>query len=176
MASSFVLRAAVLAAYAGAAVSSLGILFIVLFYVGFLAHVHVLLILGPLNDLCILVQYALAVPLAIAFHRLLHAHSPRQSLNLFILGLAGMVCVVLFQALLLLGAMPFRVQLPLASGSILVIGAWLLITGVWARHVGTLRASTTLLVGAALYFGYPFWAYRVAQQLSARGSDADLAA
>ena len=87
-----------------------------------------------------------------------------------------MVCVVLFQSLLLLGAMPFRVQMPLASVSILVIGAWLLTTGVWARRAGTLRASTMLLILAALYFGYPFWAYRVAQQLSAPGADANVAA
>jgi hypothetical protein len=169
-------RVAALAAYAGAVASGVGVIFLLLLYIGLLAHVQVLVIFGPLNDVCVLVQYALGVPVAIAFHRILRRHSRWHSLSLLILGLAGMIGIALLQALLLVGAISFRIQLPLATAAVFTVGAWVLGVSLWARRVAALPARTGLLVAAALYFGYPIWAYRVAQHLRARGAGVDVAA
>ena len=51
-------------AYAGAVVSTLGIVFLVALYVGLFTGTESLLIFGPLNDIFVLIQYALALPVA----------------------------------------------------------------------------------------------------------------
>lgn len=79
--------------------------------------------------------------------------------------MTGALGAVVFQALLLAGVIPFREQLAYAAASVLLVGVWILI----ASHIGRRSSgggpSLRLSILAALYFGYPIWAYRVARQL-----------
>ncbi len=156
------------AAHASAIVSAIGVVFLVLLYVGLFTRAKWLLIFGPLNDVCVLAQYALALPLVLALHRLLTRQSPRLGLVAVIVGVAGIVGVVVFQSLLLAGLMSFRAQVPYASASILLIGVWIVIASLLGRQSGDMHASVALIVLAFVYFGYPVWAYKASQQLLSR--------
>ncbi len=158
-------RAAGWSAYVSAVVSAFGIVFLVLLYVGFFAGAEGLLRFGPLNDICGLIQYALALPIAVAFHRILRAQSPGLRLVAMLIGVIGIVGFVVFQSLLITGVMPFSEQIAYASASGLTIGVWIVITGLLARRSGRLHISVAVIILGALCFGYPLWAYRVGQQL-----------
>lgn len=153
------------AAYGSAVVAAIGVLFLLLMYAGFITSAKRLLIFGPFNDVCVLLQYALALPLVLAFHRLPVRVSPGLRIVALIVGLSGMLGAIVFQALLLAGLMSFQEQFVYATVSVLLVGVWILIAGLVARRNSLGGMTVRLSVFAALYFGYPFWAYRVAQQL-----------
>ena len=150
------------AAYASALVSAVGVLFLVLLYTGLLTPAKGLLIFGPLNDACVILQYALALPAIFALHRLPARKAPGLRMLALASGLAGALGAIVFQALLLANIMPFREQIAYASGSVLLVGVWILITDLVVRR----NSLGSLTVLAALYFGYPLWVYRVAKQLA----------
>ena len=152
-------------ALASAIVASVGVVCLVLLYIGLLTPVRTLRIFGPLNDLCVLVQYALALPTVLALHRVLRTDAPLSSLGAVITAIVGILGVVVFQALLLLGLMSFRAQVAWASASVLLVGCWIVMTWVTGRRRGVVPASAILTFAAALYFGYPLWIYSVGQRL-----------
>ena len=158
-------RAAAWGASLGAVVSAFGIVCLGLLYVGFLPHAEGLRRFGPLNDICIVVQYILALPIVVAFHRMLRPHSPRLRLIAMLIALVGIVGVVVFQSLLLTGVMPFLEQVAYASASLLMVGVWIVIIGFVGRRAGLLSISVATIILGALYIGYPLWAYRVGQRL-----------
>ena len=153
------------AAYGSAVVSAVGVLFLLLMYAGFLLPAKGLLVFGPLNDACVLLQYLLALPLVFAFHRLPVQVSPRLRIVALTIGLSGILGAVVLQALLLVGLLSFREQIAYASLSVLLVGVWILLTGLLALGSSLGGMTVRLRILAALYFGYPFWAYRVGQQL-----------
>lgn len=157
-----------LAAQLSAAVAAVGILFLILMYVGLATRTRQLLVFGPLNDVCVLVQYALALPVVGALDRRLTALAAPQRRWLLALGLLGCGAAVVLQGLLLLGIMSFREQVGYASAAVLLAGVWTALAGLAARRHKVLDVNTRLLVGSALYFGYPLWAFRVSQQLRTR--------
>jgi hypothetical protein len=144
-------------ALASALVGSVGIVCLVLLYVGLLAPAKKLLIFGPLNDICVLVQYALALPTVLALHRVLRTEAPKASLCAMIAATVGIAGVVVFQGLLLLGLMSFRAQVGGASASVLLVGCWIVMTWAIGRRRGVVPTSPILTLVAALYFGYPVW-------------------
>lgn len=152
-------------AFLSAIVAAVGIVFLLLLYVGFFTGSEGLLRFGPLNDFCIIVQYLLALPIVVAFHRILSPQSPRIAILASLIASVGIVGVVIFQYLLIAGAMTFEEQVGYASASLLVIGVWILITSTVARRDGLLNINLGVAVVGALYLGYPFWAYRVGQRL-----------
>jgi len=152
-------------AYMGAVVSAFGIAFLVLLYVGFFTGAEGLLKFGPLNDICIIIQYVLALPIVVAFHRLLSPQSPRLSLFAMLVAQVGILGVVVFQSLLITGVMTFLEQVAYASTSMLIVGVWIAITGFLGRRLGLLNISVGPIILGALYVGYPLWAYRVGQRL-----------
>ena len=158
------------AAYGSAAVSALGVVCIVLLYVGLLTGARALLVFGPINDVCVAIQYALAVPLVIAVQRLTRLQSPRLSVFAACLGALGITGVLVFQALFLAGLMTFSRQIPFASASVLTIGASIVLAGAMGRRGNGMASGVTVDILAALYFGYPVWAYRMGQQLRARAT------
>jgi len=137
-------------------------------YVGFLTPVKVLVVFGPLNDVCVLAQYALALPVVVALDRHLSASRSRRAVLLAI-GLTGCVGAVVFQALLLFGIMSFRQQVGYASAAVLLAGSWTAFVSIEARRSGFV-ASSPLLVASALYFGYPLWALRMSRWLRTQAS------
>ena len=161
-------RVAGWSAYVSSIVSAIGIAFLLLLYAGFFANVEPLLVFGPLNDVMVIVQYILALPVVVSLHRILRPRSPGLSLLAMVAALVGTGGVVMFQLLLLAGTMSFSEQVGYVSTFLLVLGAWIVITSLLGRRSGLLRLSVPAIILGALYLGYPLWAYRVGQQLLAR--------
>jgi hypothetical protein len=161
-------RAAGWSASISAVVSAFGVLFLVLLYIGFLPGLESLQVFGPINDVCVLIQYALAVPVVMALYRILRDRSPLLCLLASVIGIVGIVGVVVFQLFLLTGVMTFSEQVGYASTSILLIGVWIVIAGMIGRKSGVLPYSLPLLILAFFYFGFPIWAYRTGKQLLSR--------
>ena len=158
-------RAAGRSALVSSAVSAIGVVSLVLLYVGFIANVESLLIFGPINDALIIVQYALALPVAVAMHRILKPRSPKPSLVGMLVAFVGIGGVIVFQLLLLTGVMSFSEQIVYASTFLLVIGVWIVITGFVGRGSGGFGFSIPTIVLGASYLGYPLWIYRVGRYL-----------
>lgn len=168
---STLVRAAGWSAYVSSAVSALGVAFLLLLYLGFLANLESLLVFGPLNDLLVIVQYLLALPVAVALYQILKAQSAGMSLVAVLAAFVGIVGVVVFTSLLIAGVMTFSEQVGYVSAFLLVVGVWIVITGLLGRR-GKLRLSIPAIILGALYVGFPLWAYRVGQQLLASGGAA----
>jgi hypothetical protein len=132
---------------------------------------------GTPNDVCVLVQYALAVPIAVALHRHNRATAPRLSLTVTTLGIGAMTSIVVLQAMLIAGVIPFEEQVVYIGIAMLILAIWFLVVGRLGRSSGLLSGRTTLmgLLGAS-YFGYPIWAFWLARQLQARASTDSLQA
>lgn len=161
------------AAILSGVVAAIGVVFLILMYIGFVTPARGLIAFGPLNDFCILVQYALALPVIGAFDRLLAPIDPVRRRLIASVGMTGCLGAVIFQALLLLDLMSSREQVGYATASVILAGLWAALAGHAARSIGALKVSTGLLVGAGLYFGYPLWALMVGRELRlARGQPA----
>jgi hypothetical protein len=159
------LRVAGRSARASSVVAAIGIVFFVLLYVGIFTGSKGLLLFGPANDVCVLVQYVLALPVVFALHRILWRHAPGRSLVAVWVAVVGVLGVVVFQTLLLTGTLSFEQQILPASISVLLVGVWILVAGRVGRESGELPASIASIIGGALYFGYPLWVLRVGRQL-----------
>lgn len=122
-------------------------------------------LVGWLNDVLVLIQYALALPIAIALHRLLGRHNLSFSLSAMIVGIGGMLGVVVFQFLLLVGALTFAQQVVPVTIAILVVGVWLVMTGYLARSEGRLPHSLRMSILAVPYFGFPMWTFWLGRHL-----------
>jgi hypothetical protein len=124
---------------------------------------------GIASDIAVLVQYALALPIPVALHQLLGDRAPRLSLAGMLIGLVAMTAVVVLQAMLIAGLIPFEEQVVYVATSMLVLVIWFLVVGRLGRSSGVLSGRTTLmsLVGAS-YFGYPIWAFWLGRQLRSR--------
>ena len=125
---------------------------------------------GWFNDLLVMIQYALALPIAIVLHAVFSRYNPGLSRLALIVGVAGLLSVVVLQALLLVRALTFEQQVLPVSIAILVVGAWLVITGWLGRSTGLFRHSLLMSVVAVPYFGYAIWAWWLARSLFSGGS------
>jgi hypothetical protein len=128
-------------------------------------------LVGWFNDLLVVIQYALALPIAIALHAVFRRYNPGLSWLALIVGVAGILSVVILQALLLVRALSFEQLVVPVSIAILVLGAWLVITGYLGRSTGLLRGSVRMSLVAVPYFGYPIWAWWLARSLFSRASE-----
>ncbi len=120
---------------------------------------------GWLNDVFVLIQYALALPIAVVLHRLLRRHNPSLSLAAMVVGIGGMLAIVVLQFLLVVDALTFAQQVVPVTIAILVVGLWLVITGYLARSTGRLPHSLRMSLVAVPYFGYPIWAFWLGRHL-----------
>jgi hypothetical protein len=125
-------------------------------------------IVGWLNDVLVMVQYALALPIAVALHTLFRRHRPTLSLLAAVVGIAGMLAVVALQFLLVVRALTFAQQVVPVSTAILVVGVWLVATGYLGRSTGLLPRGLLMSLPAVPYFGYPIWALWLGRTLQAR--------
>ena len=152
-------------AYASGIVSIFGIVFLIAFFtVGG--------IFGPLNDLAIIVQYALMLPIAFVVQQLLRPHRPILSLAATVVGIAGMLAVIFLQALLVAGVLPFSRQIGMVSIAFLVVLVWFVFTGHLGRSTDQLPKGLLLHILAGLYFGYPIWAFSLERRLKSSGLNA----
>ena len=151
-------------AYMSGIVSIFGITFLVAFFTTFIGP------LGTLNDIAVFIQYGLMLPIAFALHQVLRSHGPTLSLVTLLLGVAGMIAVIVFQVLLVVGVLPFQQQVGMVIAGFLVVLAWFLMVRYLGSSTNILPKSMPLHVLAGLYFGYPFWAFSLARRLRALGS------
>jgi hypothetical protein len=165
--SSSFLRVAGLCAYAGAVISAFGIVFLLAFYVGFLTDNVGLQRFGTLNDICIIIQYLLALPVVVALHQILSPHFPRLSRAAAFIGLCGIIVVVFFQVLLVAGVMEFSEQVVFATLGLLIIGVWIVITSSRLRAIGVLRKGVLVGILGFFYLGYPVWVFVIGRRLLA---------
>lgn len=125
------------------------------------------LTLGWINDALTIVVYGLALPVIVALHVILRPTGPGRSLLLAVLGAGGAVATMVLQLLLVSGALAFRDQVGMVSVALLVVGAWMIGTGVLARSIGFLPNGLRNGILGAIYLGYPVWAFDVGRRLRA---------
>jgi hypothetical protein len=78
-----------------------------------------------------------------------------------------MAAVIVFQILLVTGAMPFARQVGMVIvGFLVVLGCFVMVRSL-GRSTGRLPDSLLLTVLAGLYFGYPVWAFLLGRRLRA---------
>ncbi len=152
------LRLAGRCAYASGIASIFGIAFLVIFF-------SIGGIFGPLNDVMVIIHYALLLPILVALHRIVHRYNPPLSAAAAVLGVAGIAAVVVLQALLVAGVLPFTTQIWLVVPAFLVVLACFVLIWELDRQTGILPGGVLLHVLAGLYIGYPFWAFALGRRL-----------
>lgn len=132
---------------------------------------------GTLNDVAVVVQYVLALPLVLALHKLMRRSAPTASAIALWLGLTGILAIVVLQALLIAGVLPFAQEVgPVSAALFLLFGGSLLTFGYLGRSLNVLPNSMLVSVIGWTYFGYPIWAFwlgRQLQKLESHSTDAD---
>ena len=169
------LRITAWSAYASGTVAAVGVPLLIAMYAAifrFGPHHPAIGRFGIPNDVCVLAQYALAVPIAVGLHRHNRATAPRLSLTVTTVGIGAMTSIVVLQALLIAGVIPFEEQVVYVGIAMLILVIWFLVVGRIGRSSGLLSGRTTVmgLLGAS-YFGYPMWAFWLARQLQAKSTD-----
>lgn len=123
---------------------------------------------GLLNDICVALQYLLAIPIALTLHRILVAYNPAMMRIATITGITAMVITVGLQWLLIFKVLTFEQQVIWVSlAMILGVGSWLGITGLVARSTNKLPNSLLMSILAVPYLGFPVWAFWLGQNLLA---------
>ncbi len=154
-------------AYASGIVSIFGIVFLLAFYAAFLTEGDGMG-LGTMNDLAVIVHYALALPIVLVIRRILTPHRPGLIQVATVFGLAGMVAVIILQALLVTGVLAFEQQIGLVIVAFLVVLSWFVVTGHVGRSTDQTPNGMPLHVLAGLYFAYPVWAFMLGRRLLPR--------
>jgi hypothetical protein len=145
-------------AYVSGVVSLIGIVFLIMMFVGFATNNLRLQRFGTLNDICIIIQYLLALPITLALHQRLKLHGLALSRTATLIGIAGIIAVAILQWLLVSGMVTFEEQVGFVMIALLVVGIWLVMTGYLGRSTAKLPRSLFMSILAAFYLGYPIWA------------------
>ena len=160
-------RLAAWCAYASGVVCIFGIVFLVALYVSLFTGDDEVGF-GPLNDISVIVQYTLALPIVAMFYRVLGPYGPTYSLVSMLIGIVGMIAAIVLQVLLVAGVLSFGQQVGMVIVAFMVILAWFVMTARLARSSGELPNGMLLYVLAGLYFGYPVWAFSLGRRLLRR--------
>lgn len=155
-------------AYASGTIAAIGLAFLVAMFVSFAVASSAARAFGWLNDVLGMVQYLVAVPIAVVLHRLLGARNPALSRVAMAVGISGMLATAALQFLLVIGVLTFSQEVLPVSVALLVVGVWLVITGYLGRSTGTLPLGVRMSLFAALYVGYPIWAFWLGRRLLAQ--------
>ena len=150
-------RLAVWCAYTSGVGSIFGIVFLIAFFTAGG-------VFGPLNDIAVIVQYTLMLPIAIKVYKLVRPYGPVLSQIATLIGIAGMLAVIVLQTLLVAGVLPFNQQIVMVSAAFLVVLVWFLLTGYLGRNTDKLPKGIILHILAELYFGYPVWAFSLGRR------------
>jgi len=118
-----------------------------------------------LNDIALIVQYVLVLPIVLTLHQRLRPRRPVFSLISTLIGIAGMLAVIVLQILLVAGVLSFGQQVGMVVAAFMAILTWFVITGYLGRSTDVLPKSMLLHVMAGLYFAYPIWAFSLGRRL-----------
>lgn len=119
--------------------------------------------LGFVNDMLGWVSCLLALPAVVAIHALVRRAAPRLSVALLVLGLASFAAIVVLQLLLVTKVLTFEEQIGPVSIAYLALGIWLVTSGYLGSRAGAIPNGARWGLFAAIYIGYPFWAFRTAR-------------
>ena len=147
-------------------VAAAGVVFLVAMFVSFgVGARDAGLPFGRINDVLVLISYALAAPGVLAARAVLQPQTGRWGDVLAVVGLAAIAAIVVLQALLVAETLTFEQQIGPVSLALLVFGGWLVVVSWIGRAGGHWPVGVGLGLLAALYVGYPIWAVRLGRQL-----------
>ena len=129
--------------------AAVGIVFLILFFSGAGGF------FGPLNDISVVIQYSLMIPIMSYIHRLLPSG---QSIKLQVMGFGGVLAVIVLQTMLVVGLLPFQRQIIMVIPAFLVVTVWFACIEKAGREEPRLPKGRMQAILAGLVFGYPFWA------------------
>lgn len=161
------LRVAGVTSLASSAVAAIAVVLLTLMFLAFgLGAASAGQAFGLINDVLILVAYALALPGVLATAALLRSRRAGLVMIAALVAVAAIVGIVVLQWQLVTGGLSFEQQIGPVSVAFLALGAWFVLsaylgTGLLPYGVGTALA-------AALYIGYPLLALRLGRSLSGR--------
>jgi hypothetical protein len=121
--------------------------------------------LGWMNDVLGLFSCALIAPSVFAVRERVRPSHPRIADAGAVVALASISGVVVLQALLVAGRLTFEQQVGMVMLAYVGLGAWFVVTGWAGRRARVLRVGPWTGLAAALYVGFPVWAFRLGRQL-----------
>ncbi|PZC47054.1 MAG: hypothetical protein C1O27_001670 [Chloroflexi bacterium] len=158
-------RVTIWCAYTSGIVSIFGIVFLVAFFSSFVG------MLGVLNDIAVVIQHFLMIPIALGLHKILRPSRPSLSQVGLLLGLVGMLVVIVLQLLFMTGVLPYSQYIGLVTAGFMVVLGWFLVVRNLHQSTEIVPRSVALTVLAGLYFGYPLWAFSLGRRLRALDRD-----
>jgi hypothetical protein len=166
------LRLGARTALASGVLAAIGMVFLVGMFVSFaIGATSPGMVFGRINDVLVMVSYALAMPTAIALHGLLRPQAPLMSGLATVIGIVALAAIVVLQLLLVVGVLTFEEQIGPVSIALLVAGAWFVVTGYLGSSKGALPGGVRHGLLAATYVGYPIWAFWLGGRLRRSGGD-----
>jgi hypothetical membrane protein len=144
--------------YGSAAAGVIGIVYLVGFFASGVGE------LGTANDVAVIAQYLLMIPMALALHRAISQHGTVVMPVALAVGVAGMIGVAALQGLLVANVLALEIYLVVVNIAFIVVLGWLLTLKRGARG-SVMPESTALTLLAGLYVAYPFWALVAARRL-----------
>ena len=127
--------------------------------------------LGWINDLLVLISYALAAPSVLAARNRLLPTAPRLANVTAAIGLGSLAAAVVAQGLLVAGVVTFDQQIGAMSIILLALGAYFIPVGWAGSRAGVLRVGPWTGLAATLYLGFPVWTIRLGRQLLDESGD-----
>lgn len=124
---------------------------------------------GGVNDWLGLVTSVLAIPIVIVVGRVLYERRSPVSLLLTIVAIGAFCAIVVLSWLLVSGTWSFEQQIGPISAAYVVLMGWFVVTGRRMVTTGFHRHGLALGIGAALYVGFPVWAFAVGRRLIRMG-------
>ena len=121
--------------------------------------------LGWINDVLVLISYALLVPSVLATRARLLPSSPGLANATTVIGLATLAAATVSQAMLVTGVITFEQQIGSFSLFLIALGAYFVPVGWAGKRSGALRVGPWTGLAATLYLGVPVWAIRLGRQL-----------
>ena len=150
------LRLAALCAGISAVVSAFGIVFLLAFFGGLGGQY------GTLNDIAVILQYLLMLPIAYMLWRFVLVENKARSMGSMLIGMVGMLTVIWLQSLLVSEQIDFGTYIVIVSTGFLVAVLWFVLNGQMGRkEYEDWPTSVGLDILAGLFFGYPFWAWKM---------------
>jgi hypothetical protein len=145
-------------------VGGISLVFLIAMFVAFGAGAQSAgMTLGFVNDMLGWVSCLLALPAVLAIHVLVRRVAPALSLALLVLGLAAFGAIVVLQLLLVTNVLTFQEQVGPVSIAYLALGVWLVTSGYLGSRAGAIPNGARWGLFAAIYLGFPFWAFRTAR-------------
>jgi hypothetical protein len=147
-------------------IGGIGLVFLIAMYTAFAAGARGAgMTLGWISDVAGVVTLPLALPGMVIFSVRLRPDTGRLGGPLLVLGVGSSAAVSILQLMLVTGVLSFEQEIGPVTIAYLCLGAWFIVTGRLAQRSGILAGGLRLGAFAAVYAGYPVWAFRLARTL-----------